>query len=371
MNDLDIEQRAETLRGRMVGQLAASGQLTDPVWEKIFTKVARHTFVPEFFAATDGTLQHIGPSHPRWLDLVYQDDALVTQMTGGIATSSSTAPGLMAQMLEALSIEDGNQVMEVATGTGYNAGLLCERLGSGLVTTVEVDPVLARTAEDRLHLAGYTPRVAVGDGRQGHPQRAHSDRLIATCGFTQISYAWVEQVRAGGVIVSPLGSGTVRLVVDNQGGAIGRFLPAPSFFMAARTHGATGTAPHPGRPEQAQHSIPRVDLAAVLGDDQFRFLASLTAPDTAWSHETDEHDRVAAVELWTADGSWARATPDAVLQAGPRRVWDAIERSHDLYEVAGRPSRQEFGVTVTPDEQRLWVGDERHVIQLADQEGAR
>lgn len=53
-----------------------------------------------------------------------------------------------------------------------------------------MDPALAESAERRLHRAGYAPRVVAGDGREGHPDRAPYDRVIATCGMDSIPYAW-------------------------------------------------------------------------------------------------------------------------------------------------------------------------------------
>lgn len=348
------EERAAQLRAALADSLEAGGQLTDPTWRRVFETVPRHPYVPEFWTLTSGEQRHVTSSDPQWLDLVYVDDALATQLIDGVATSSSTAPGLMLTMLQALDVADGHRVLEVATGTGYNAALLSERLGSQQVVTVEVDPVLARLAGSRLRHCGYTPLVVAGDGRDGYPARAPYDRLIATCGFSAIPAAWVEQVRPGGVIVCPLGWGTVRLAVSDHGRAEGRFLPTGSYFMAVRDTGTTGTPVHPGRPSPTSGRLTGLDLAAVAEDDAFRFVLSLVAPGTASAWERDD-GRVTAVELWSADGAWARAEGDAVRQAGPRLLWDAVEAAHELYVERDRPARERFGVTVTAEGQHIWL----------------
>ncbi|MDT0467056.1 methyltransferase domain-containing protein [Streptomyces gibsoniae] len=348
-------ERATKLRAALADALEASGQLSDPTWRNVFETVPRHVFVPEFWALTDGGRRHVTAADEDWLDLVYTDDALATQMTDGVATSSSTAPGLMLQMLQALDVAAGHRVLEVATGTGYNAALLSERLGSGLVTTVEVDPALADLAHARLKGCGYTPLVVAGDGRAGYPARAPYDRLIATCGFSRVPTAWLEQVRPGGVILAPLGWGTVRLIVGDDGRAEGRFLPTGSYFMAVRDAGSSGTAPHPGRPDAAINRPTVLDLAAVAEDEAFRFLKSLAAPDLGFASERGDDGLIQAVELWAADGSWARAEHGTVRQAGPRLLWDAVEAAHMLFVEHGRPGRERFGVTVSAEGQRIWL----------------
>jgi hypothetical protein len=82
---------------------------------------------------------------------------------------------------------------------------------------------------------------------------------------------------------------------------------------------------------------------------------SLVAPGTAFAWERDDDGRVAAVELWSADGAWARAEGETVRQAGPRLLWDAVEAAHELFTENDRPGCERFGVTVTAEGQRLWL----------------
>ena len=159
--------------------------------------------------------------------------AMVDQMTlagqtsgqpvTGVPTSSCTAPGLMALMLEALDVDVDARVLEVGTGTGYNAGLLSHRLRSRLVTSVEVDPVVAEAARVALLACGYTPTLIVGDGAAGHPGNAPYDRIIATCSAPSIPAPWIAQLRPGGLLLTnlhrDLGGGVLALLRATSTGA--------------------------------------------------------------------------------------------------------------------------------------------------------
>jgi protein-L-isoaspartate O-methyltransferase len=104
-------------------------------------------FVPEVAA-------HCG------LEAVYRDEAIVTKHDAhGVPVSSSSQPAIMASMLERLDLREGQRVLEVGTGTGYNAALIAEIVGPrGDVVSVELDPDLARRARSVLQQAGYRVR---------------------------------------------------------------------------------------------------------------------------------------------------------------------------------------------------------------------
>ncbi|WP_319020112.1 methyltransferase domain-containing protein [Streptomyces sp. C8S0] len=89
-------------------------------------------------------------------------------------------PTMVFSMLDALSVEPGNRVLEIGTGTGWNAALLCHRLGDQNVVSVELDATLAAEARSRLYAADFAPEIVVGDGAVGHGKRSPYDRIIAT-----------------------------------------------------------------------------------------------------------------------------------------------------------------------------------------------
>ena len=182
--------RADRLNDGLVEALRREGALRDRRVERAFRSVRRHWFLP----GAD-------------LDDVYTDRAIVTRRSAaGIPTSSSSQPALMARMLEQLDVHAGMAVLEIGTGTGYNAALLGHLVGpGGSVLTMDVDPAVTAAGERHLVTAGAgNVTVATGDGWGQVAVGAVFDRIEATVGVWDISPAWVEQLQPDGVLVVPL-----------------------------------------------------------------------------------------------------------------------------------------------------------------------
>jgi protein-L-isoaspartate(D-aspartate) O-methyltransferase len=154
----------------------------------------------------------------------------------GSASSSNSAPGAVFPMLEQLQVHDHHRVLDIGTGTGWTAALLSWRVGAANVTTVEIDPGLAEQARKNLQAAGYQPRLIVGDGAVGHRRGAPYDRIHVTFAVERVPWAWIDQTRPGGVILTPYTTGyafghLARLVATGHGSAVGRFPQSAGFMM--------------------------------------------------------------------------------------------------------------------------------------------
>ncbi|MFJ7100019.1 MULTISPECIES: methyltransferase domain-containing protein [Streptomyces] len=307
------EDLARAARAALVREIGASGAfLEEPVWRDAFAAVPRHLFVPVYYAGVAGGYERRSCESPspaareRWLRGAYEDVPLAIRMRDGELLSSSSQPSLMALMLAGLRVGDGHRVLEIGTGSGYNAALLCHRLGDdGLVTTVDLDPEITGPARRHLEAAGRRPAVVTGDGARGVPERAPYDRIIATCALPYVPRAWLAQCRPGGRVLAPFATGLIALTVRDADHAEGRFLHTPAYFVPLR--GAGPPEPEPPDLEGLPPAARRSDL--------FLFLLELTA---------------------------------GVL--GPREAYG-------LWEREGRPQRERYGLTVDAEGGRAWLDD--------------
>jgi protein-L-isoaspartate(D-aspartate) O-methyltransferase len=174
----------------LVAAMKRSGSLTDARVEAAFLAVPRAAFVP-----------------PKLADRAYADEALGL-FTGPDqqVTVSCSQPSMIALMLEQLDVRPGHNVLEIGTGSGYNAALLSHLVGErGRVTTVEYDQQAIRLAEANLQRVALSRVMMVqGDGAIGFAPRAAYDRIIATVGIWDIPEAWPRQLRPGGILVAPV-----------------------------------------------------------------------------------------------------------------------------------------------------------------------
>ncbi|MET9468422.1 methyltransferase domain-containing protein [Streptomyces sp. NPDC006544] len=308
----EVRDVREVAHAAQVRELAAAGALDDPAWRAAFAAVPRHVFVPCYFTGRGAGHERLWADDPdpgqraRWLRGVYTDAPLATRLRDGELVSSSSQPSLMAKMLEALEVRDGDHVLEIGAGTGYNAALLCHRLGEDLVTTVDLDEEITESARSHLAQLGYRPAVVTGDGARGCPSRAPFDRILVTCTLPLIPHAWLGQCRPGARILAPLSTGLIALTVRDAELAEGRFLHTSAYFVPLR--GARAAPP-------GTYGTPQGLPYELVENERFQFML--------------------------------------VLTSGALHPREAL----DLWRREGRPARERFGVTVSSEGQWSWLDD--------------
>jgi len=355
-------------------ELQQAGAIRSWPWATAFGSVPRHLFVPAWYEqeTSDSGITVWRQRHATdegGLAAVYRDVTLVTALDPataeqvddtawtGIPTSSSTLPSLMAGMLEDLAVEDGHRVLEIGTGTGYNAALLCARLGEAVVHSMDIDQALADTAQKRLARLGYEPQLLPGDGTLGYPTGEPFDRIIATCSVPAIPAAWVEQLRPGGVFVGDVTLGVEGGLVQLSRGADGRlrgfFTANGGRFMPARTDASTYPAPQ--RPDRAPTTGRRpttLTASEIRAHYPLRLLLAFQLPGTEVVYNVDQEGT--ALQLQRGDGSWARVPlagehMGTVTYGGDDGLWKQAEEAWEWWTGAGRPEQDHFGYAQDPD----------------------
>ena len=346
-------------RRRFVEQIRRNGAPLSPELAAAFVAVPRETFVSNGFQRRDGTWAT--PGTAGFLDTVYRDDVLVTKVDGSLPISSSSQPSLMAIMLAALEVHAGDRVLEIGSGTGYNAALLAV-LGAR-VTSVDVQADVADRARSALADARIEGvRVLAGDGYPGVPGD-HFDRVIVTVGVTGLSPQWLVQAQPGPIVapVEHAGTHPVLAVRGPAGGPVSATVLCPSGFMSAA---GPLTARHPGSHPAPAASGALSAFAEVAPPRWERPLDSLGYRDLwyaagVWSGRATHaalpgRDQSCLILLDEAGTGGAAILPDGSVRAGGAQAAEYAARAVEIigrWESAGRPAMQAWriGLRLTGD----------------------
>ncbi len=200
----------ESLRRWMVETQIIMRGIRDPLVIKAILKVPRHRFVPQ-----------------EVIDKAYDDMALPI---GEGQTISQ--PYMVAVMTELLEPDINHKVLEIGTGSGYQAAVLAEIVRE--VYTVERIASLSEKARSIVRELGYENiYFRIGDGTLGWPEEAPFDRIIITAAAPDIPDSLVEQLKEGGIVVGPVGSRYSQVLVKGRKdkGSLVRESSVPCVFV--------------------------------------------------------------------------------------------------------------------------------------------
>ncbi|NWG04135.1 MAG: protein-L-isoaspartate(D-aspartate) O-methyltransferase [Syntrophaceae bacterium] len=178
-----LKEDFKTMREKMVDTQIKARGVKDPRVLSVMSKVERHLFVPD-----------------EYLSSAYSDQPLPI---GEGQTISQ--PYIVALMTELLELKGDEKVLEIGTGSGYQAAILAELTKE--VYSIEIIETLASSAEKRLRQLGYQNiNVRAGDGYLGWPEVAPFDAIIVTAAPDHIPKPLIEQLKEGGRMVVPVGT---------------------------------------------------------------------------------------------------------------------------------------------------------------------
>lgn len=189
-DDQDRTATFRAARDRMVDDQIVARGVTDPRVLTVMRAVPRHRFVPPEHAAA-----------------AYSDRALPIGFRQTISQ-----PYIVAYMTQALQVRPGHRVLEIGTGSGYQAAVLAEIASE--VYTIEIVPELADRSRALLRELGYTNvHVLAGDGYAGLPEQAPFDRIIVTAAPDHVPQPLMQQLAVGGRMILPMGGWRQQLMV--------------------------------------------------------------------------------------------------------------------------------------------------------------
>jgi protein-L-isoaspartate(D-aspartate) O-methyltransferase len=332
--------------------LRAAGAIRSATVESAFTKVPRHRFLPRFRYRADEYRIQPGKVPPgQVLDLIYANNALITR-TGqdGDPPSSSSAPSIMAKMLEAARLEPGIRVLEIGAGTGYNAALISHITGSAVVT-VDVGRGTAAEAAAAIQDIGLAGQVHVihGDGYDGHVDGGPYDRIIVTCGIAGIPPGWLTQLADDALIIAPVAHAGVHPVMAIRRrpdtALASRILLWGDFMAAAgRLRPAGMFTLDPAVPVSATGARRLPAAGPVLSPDGYQalwcYLGTRDARITRAAPDSPVFDPATGMcALSDPDGGTAWIHQDGTLTlAGDHRLADTLTSLSREWDASGRPA---------------------------------
>lgn len=329
-----------------------------PWLESAVRAVPRHLFIERFavaFNANDpwgpaewATVDRTNPS-PEALDAIYSDRGLM--MRPPPEHSAASQPALVLTMLHELGLEPGMRVLEIGTGSGWNAALIARGVGrDDLVHSVDIQQDLVERAREHLTAAGHPGvELRAADGAARWPEAAPFDRIVATVGCPDLPPAWLDQLTDGGALLVPLllrGFGAPLLHLRKDGAAFTGGFRGPSGFMTLQ--GAHHTDTHDQIIiDDVPNALP-VTSASLPEPINSGFLWFLCATSDAFRYAVRRGEEIPHILHHVDTASWITFMPDdpSVQVVGESRALYDLRTTQEEWIEHGRPSLKSFGVEV-------------------------
>jgi len=192
LKKITIEKKYHTALNDLISYLKNSRLLTDDRVESAFRNIPRHEFVPE-----------------SELEYAYYNEPLSIMKNQTISQ-----PGVVSRMTEWLDVKNGQKILEIGTGSGWQSAILSYLVGDGTVYSVERHSELVKFAQDNLKkLKIDNVHVVLGDGSTGYSKESPYDRIIITAACTEIPLPLFDQLSENGLIIAPVGDASQSLVL--------------------------------------------------------------------------------------------------------------------------------------------------------------
>ena len=192
MRKKPIEKKYQIALNDLVNYLKNSRFLNDKKVEDAFRNIPRHEFVPS-----------------SELDCAYYNEPLPIKKNQTISQ-----PAVVSRMTEWLDVRQGQKVLEIGTGSGWQTAILSYLVGQGIVYSVEIKLELVKFAQENLEkLRINNVHIILSDGSIGYSKASPYDRIMITAACTKIPLPLLDQLADGGLLIAPVGDSSQSLVL--------------------------------------------------------------------------------------------------------------------------------------------------------------
>lgn len=201
----------KSLNKKLIREIKKKGFLKNKIQENAFSNTMRHDFLPCIYKENaDGALERFEREEymksDELTEYIYSDKSVVFHASNNVHKSSVSQPSLIAAMLDMLDIRKGDKILEIGTGSAYNAALMARITGpSGFVFSTEIDSEIFDIAKSNIERTDLKNLHAENrDGGFGLDEFSPFDKIIVTCATADITKYWIQQMSVGAKLVCPL-----------------------------------------------------------------------------------------------------------------------------------------------------------------------
>ena len=326
--------------------------------ESALRAVPRHLFIERFADEVNPndpwapvgwvSVDQLNPSREA-LDAIYSDRGLMLKSPPD--HSAASQPVLVLMMLHELGLEPGMKVLEIGTGSGWNAGLITHGVGRDeLVHSMDIQHELVEQARGHLTAAGHPGvKLAAGDAGLGWPDGTSFDRIVATVGCPDIPPAWLDQLADDGILLVPLlmrGFGAPRLRLRKHGATFAGGFRGDSGFMTLQ--GSHHTDVHDRLEVDRIPEGGPVRSVSLPEGIVFDFLTFLFSTNDAFRYAVRRTESTPFILYHVDSGSWITFMPDdpKVDVLGRSSAFDDLRAAQEAWIAHRRPSLTSFEIEV-------------------------
>ena len=191
-NKNNTEKKYQLKLDALIDTMKNTGFLTDSRVESAIRKVPRHNFVPESLK-----------------NQAYENSPLPI-----IEKQTISQPSVVSRMTEWLDLKEGQKVLEIGSGSGWQSAILANIVGNGKIFTVERHDKLASFAKKNLEKLGIKNVTIIhGDGSLGLPEKSPFDRIMITAACKKVPNVLLHQLALGGLLIAPVGDDIQSLIL--------------------------------------------------------------------------------------------------------------------------------------------------------------